>query len=316
MDKKIPIVAIVGPTASGKTGLSISIAKKFDGEIISADSMQIYNELSIGTAKPSTEEMNGIPHHLFGHKSIDEDYSVVDYVEEAKNAIEDVYSRGKLPIICGGTGLYIDSLISNTEFSEIKSDTKVRENLYWFAKKYGNSQLYRLLFLIDRETALRTHENNLIRVVRALEVYLITGKTMSEHQKESHPNKSMYDVCYIGTNFSRRDKLYEKIEKRIDNMLKEGVEQEARFLFEHADASTAAQAIGYKEFYPYFKGEMSKEEAVDVLKKETRHYAKRQLTWFRRNKKINWICFDEFNTKEDLYEVAAKIIEKWRKNEE
>ena len=308
MDKKIPVIAIIGPTASGKTGLAVEIAKKFNGEVISADSMQIYSELTIGTAKPTEKEMQGIPHHLVGHKSIDEEYSVVNYVEDAKKAIEDVISRGKLPVLCGGTGLYVDSLLSNTEFSEIKSDPEIREKLFIFAKENGNEALFEKLKEIDPVSAAKTHANNLLRVVRALEVYEITGKTMSEHQRDSHPVPSIYDVCYIGTSFSDREKLYARIEKRIDEMLDEGVEAEAKFLFEHDGTCTAAQAIGYKEFYPYFKGEMSREDAIDVLKKETRHYAKRQLTWFKRNDKINWLFRDEFSSSEELYNFAFNLI--------
>ena len=311
MDKKIPLIAVIGPTASGKTGLAVEIAKKFGGEVVSADSMQIYSELTVGTAKPTEKEMEGVPHHLIGHKSIDEEYSVVDYVEEAKNAIADIFSRGKLPVLCGGTGLYVDSLLSNTEFSEIKSDPDVRKKLYDFVEENGNEALFEKLKEIDPETAAKTHANNLIRVVRAMEVYEVTGKTMSEHQKDSHPIPSIYDVCYIGTNFADRDKLYARIEQRIDEMLEEGVEEEARFLFEHNGTCTAAQAIGYKEFYPYFRGKMSREEAILVLKKETRHYAKRQITWFRRNDKINWLFRDEFSEKKDLSEAAFEIIERF-----
>ena len=311
MDKKTPLIAVIGPTASGKTGLAVEIAKKFGGEVVSADSMQIYSELTVGTAKPTEKEMEGVPHHLIGHKSIDEEYSVVDYVEEAKNAIADIFSRGKLPVLCGGTGLYVDSLLSNTEFSEIKSDPDVRKKLYDFAEENGNEALFEKLKEIDPESAAKTHANNLIRVVRAMEVYEVTGKTMSEHQKDSHPIPSIYDVCYIGTNFSDRDKLYARIEQRIDEMLEEGVEEEARFLFEHNGTCTAAQAIGYKEFYPYFRGKMSREEAISVLKKETRHYAKRQITWFRRNDKINWLFRDEFSEKKDLSEAAFEIIERF-----
>ena len=311
MDKKIPLIAVIGPTASGKTGLAVEIAKKFGGEVVSADSMQIYSELTVGTAKPTEKEMEGVPHHLIGHKSIDEEYSVVDYVEEAKNAIADIFSRGKLPVLCGGTCLYVDSLLSNTEFSEIKSDPDVRKKLYDFAEENGNEALFEKLKEIDPETAAKTHANNLIRVVRAMEVYEVTGKTMSEHQKDSHPIPSIYDVCYIGTNFSDRDKLYARIEQRIDEMLEEGVEEEARFLFEHNGTCTAAQAIGYKEFYPYFRGETSREDAISVLKKETRHYAKRQITWFRRNDKINWLFRDEFSEKKDLSEAAFEIIERF-----
>lgn len=311
MDKKIPVIAVIGPTASGKTGLAVEIAKKFGGEVVSADSMQIYSELAIGTAKPTEKEMDGVKHHLIGHKSIDDEYSVADYVEEAKKAIDNIASKNKIPVLCGGTGLYVDSLLSNTEFSEIKSSPEIREKLFEFAKENGNEALFEKLCKIDPESAAKTHANNLSRVVRALEVFEVTGKTMSEHQKDSHPVPSIYEVCYIGTNFADREKLYSRIEQRIDEMLIEGVEKEAKFLFEHNGTCTAAQAIGYKEFYPYFRGEMSREEAVSLLKKETRHYAKRQLTWFRRNEKINWIYRDEYSEKEDFYKAAFDIIEKF-----
>ena len=309
MDKKIPVIAVIGPTASGKTGLAVEIAKKFGGEVVSADSMQIYSELTIGTAKPTEKEMDGVKHHLIGHKSIDDEYSVADYVEEAKKAIDDIVSRNRIPVLCGGTGLYVDSLLSNTEFSEIKSSPEIREKLFEFAKENGNEALFEKLRIIDPESAAKTHANNLSRVVRALEVFEVTGKTMSEHQKDSHPVPSIYEVCYIGTNFADREKLYSRIEQRIDEMLTEGVEKEAKFLFEHNGTCTAAQAIGYKEFYPYFRGEMSREDAISVLKKETRHYAKRQLTWFRRNERINWIFRDEYRKKEDFYKAAFDIIE-------
>lgn len=308
MDKKIPVIAVIGPTASGKTGLAVEIAKKIGGEVVSADSMQIYSELTIGTAKPTEEEMEGIKHHLVGHKSIDDEYSVADYVEEAKKAIDDIVLRNKIPVICGGTGLYVDSLLSNTEFSEIKSSPEIREKLFEFAKENGNEALFEKLRIIDSESAAKTHANNLSRVVRAIEVFEVTGKTMSEHQRDSHPVPSAYDVCYIGTNYSEREKLYARIEQRIDEMLTEGVEEEAKFLFEHNGTCTAAQAIGYKEFYPYFRGEMSREDAVSVLKKETRHYAKRQLTWFRRNPKINWLFRDNYSEKQEFVDEALKIV--------
>ena len=309
MNKKIPLIAVIGPTASGKTGLAVAIAKKFGGEVVSADSMQIYSELTIGTAKPTEKEMCGILHHLVGFKSIDDEYSVANYVEDAKKAIEDIYNRGKIPVLCGGTGLYVDSLLSNTEFAEIKSDPNVRKKLFDFAEENGNEALFEKLKQIDPVSASKTHANNLLRVVRALEVFEVTGKTMSEHQKDSHPLPSIYEVCYIGTTFEDRDKLYARIEERIGEMLEEGVEEEAKFLFEHNGTCTAAQAIGYKEFYPYFRGEMSREEAIALLKKETRHYAKRQLTWFRRNQNINWLCRDGFSKKEELYKAAFDIIE-------
>lgn len=316
MEEKIPVIALVGPTASGKTSLAVEIARRCDGEVVSADSMQIYSELSIGTAKPNDGEMHGIPHHLVGFMSISEEYSVANYVDDARKEIREINDRGKIPIVCGGTGLYVDSLLTNTEFSEIKSDPKLRESLFAFAEENGREALFERLKAVDPKTADKLHFNNLGRVVRALEVYEITGKPISEHQRLSRSVPSPYDVCYIGTSYRDREKLYSKIEKRIDAMLSEGLVDEARFLFEHYEHGTAAQAIGYKEFFPYFRGESTLDEAVDLLKRETRRYAKRQLTWFRRNEKINWIYWDDYDSKDKAYSMVFKIIEEhWRKNE-
>lgn len=314
--EKIKIVAVVGPTASGKTGLAIELAKRFNGEVVSADSMQIYSELSIGTAKPSEEEKQGILHHLMGFLSVNENYSVADYVDDAKKAVADIVSREKIPILCGGTGLYVDSFLQNTQFEEIQSDPTVREKLLRLAEEEGKEQFFERLVRVDPKLAEKLHYNNIGRVLRALEVYELTGKTMSELQEESHSTPSPYDVCYIGVSFDDREKLYDRIEQRVEAMLNEGVLEEARFLFEHANTTTAAQAIGYKEFFPYFRGEISLSEAVEMLKKETRHYAKRQLTWFRRNKEIHWLYRDQYETPEELYSEAFTIVEHWRNYEE
>lgn len=308
MEEKIPVIAVVGPTASGKTGLAVEIAKRFNGEAVSADSMQIYSELSVGTAKPTEEEMQGVPHHLVGFLSIDKDYSVANYVEDAAAAIKDIYTRGRLPVICGGTGLYVDSLLTNTEFSEIKSDAELRRRLYEYAEENGNDALFSRLEQIDPESAAAIHPNNIGRVVRAIEVFEITGVTMSEHRRRSHPMPTPYKACYIGTGFEDRELLYRSVEHRIDEMLSNGVIEEARLLFEHGGVSTAAQAIGYKEFYPYFEGKATIEEAVLKLKADTRHYAKRQLTWFRRNGNINWFYNDCYENKNALYQAVFEKI--------
>lgn len=308
MKEKIPVIAIVGPTASGKTGLAVSVAERFGGEVISADSMQIYSELEIGTAKPTEKEMCGVPHHMVGFLSIDKDYSVANYVADAAEKIKEVRGHKKLPIICGGTGLYIDSLLTNTEFSDIESDLSVRQELYDFANEHGKEKLYEELEHKDPESAAMIHPNNLGRVVRALEVLKITGIPLCEHKRRSHATPSPYNVCYIGTGFENRELLYQRIEARIDEMLTEGLIDEARFLFEHESVSTAAQAIGYKEFYPYFCGKATFEEAVSQLKSDTRHYAKRQLTWFRRNKNINWFYNDCYESKKELYQAVFEKI--------
>lgn len=308
MEEKIPVIAVVGPTASGKTGLAVEIAKHFNGEVVSADSMQIYSELSVGTAKPTEEEMQGVPHHLVGFLSINKDYSVANYVEDAAAAIKDIYTRGRLPVICGGTGLYVDSLLTNTEFSEIKSDAELRRRLYEYAEENGNDALFSRLEQIDPESAAAIHPNNIGRVVRAIEVFEITGVTMSEHRRRSHSVPTPYKACYIGTGFEDRELLYRRVEHRIDEMLSNGVIEEARLLFEHGGVSTAAQAIGYKEFYPYFEGKATIEEAVLKLKANTRHYAKRQLTWFRRNGNINWFYNDCYENKNALYQAVFEKI--------
>lgn len=308
MEEKIPVIAVVGPTASGKTGLAVEIAKRFNGEAVSADSMQIYSDLSVGTAKPTEEEMQGVPHHLVGFLSIDKDYSVANYVEDAAAAIKDIYTRGRLPVICGGTGLYVDSLLTNTEFSEIKSDAELRRRLYEYAEENGNDALFSRLEQIDPESAAAIHPNNIVRVVRAIEVFEITGVTMSEHRRRSHLMPTPYKACYIGTGFEDRELLYRRVEHRIDEMLSNGVIEEARLLFEHGGVSTAAQAIGYKEFYPYFEGKATIEEAVLKLKADTRHYAKRQLTWFRRNGNINWFYNDCYENKNALYQAVFEKI--------
>lgn len=315
MEEKIPLIAVVGPTASGKTATAIKIAQKFNGEVISADSMQIYSELSVGTARPTEEEMDGVPHWLMGFLSISEEYSVATYVSAAKRAIAEIRKKGKIPVLCGGTGLYVDSLLTNTEFSEIKSDAETRAKLMKFAEENGREALFERLKEVDPETAEKLHYNNIGRVVRALEVYEVTGKPISEHQRLSRLVPSPYDVCYIGTTYKDRAALYKRVEERVDVMLNEGLLEEAEFLFEH-EHCTAAQAIGYKELYPYFKGEESFEEAVRILKRETRHYAKRQLTWFRRNEAINWVYMDDYDSKDEVYSAVFKIIEEhMRKNE-
>ena len=306
--KKERLVAIVGPTASGKTGTAVYVAELLNGEIISADSMQIYKELFIGTAKPTISEMKEIPHHLIDFKSVYEEYSVADYVNDAKKEIEAVIAKNKLPIICGGTGLYIDSLLTGTEFTDIKTDYDMRKELLKYADEHGKKALHDMLKKIDPEIAERIHYNNVGRVIRAIEVYKTTGKKMSELQKLSRMAESPYDVCYIGIGFRNRENLYFGIEKRIDEMIVNGLEKEARFLFEHENIGTVSQAIGYKEFYPYFRNEISFEEAVDTLKKETRHYAKRQLTWFGRNKNINWIYVDDYDNKDEFYSKVVETI--------
>ena len=305
MDKKTVIV-IVGPTASGKTSLSIEIAKIMGGEIISADSMQIYKGMDIATAKPTTDEMQGIPHHLISIIDSDENFSVAAYKERAMNAVADIFSRGKTPIVVGGTGLYVDTLINNTTFFDFdKSDE--REKLQNRLEAEGIEKLYDELKAVDPETAERLHINDTKRILRALEVYNSTGKTITLQAELSHEEESEYDWFVIGLTAENREVLYDRINRRVDIMLENGLLEEGKEFFSSEKSSTAKQAIGYKELKGFFDGSISLEEATENLKRETRRYAKRQLTWFRRNKNINWINIDNKTSEEVLTEALAII---------
>ena len=307
--RKPLVIVVAGPTASGKTSLSVELAKKFGGEIVSADSMQIYKNMDIATAKPSADEMAEIRHHLIGFVDCNDEYSVAMYKNDALNAIKDILSRGKLPIVCGGTGLYIDTLIKNTSFFDYNK-SNVRSELEREADEKGIEHLFERLKETDPETALRLHLNDRKRIIRALEVYLSTGKTISEQERLSHLEESEFEWCVIGLTASDRQFLYDRINRRVDTMLETGLLHEAEEFFGSEYSATAKQAIGYKELKPYFDGLVSLEEAVEKLKMETRRYAKRQLTWFRRNDKINWIDIDR-NNSDEITDIAAEIIKKY-----
>lgn len=309
--KKIPVIVVLGPTASGKTALSIELAKVYNGEIVSADSMQIYKGMDIATAKPTKEEMSNVPHHLIGFVDPDKRFSVAEYVETAKKVIFDVSSRGKMPIICGGTGLYINSLIDNIKFDDTSEDFKLREKYQRIAKENGNHYLWEKLRSVDEKAALGIHENNVTRVIRALEVYELSGKTISEAKDISRARPSPFDAYFIGLNFSDRQMLYEKINKRVDKMIEIGLIEETKQAYSrNCSMKTAHQAIGYKELIPYFEGESCLEACIDKIKQETRRYAKRQLTWFRRDTRINWINCDEFGSIKKISEKIQKDIAK------
>lgn len=298
-----PLVAVVvGPTASGKTSLAIELAKIFDGEIVSADSMQIYKGMDIATAKPTSDEQEGIKHHLISIIGADEDFSVNEFKISAVNAIDGILSEGKLPIVAGGTGFYIDTLVNNTEFLDYeKSD--IRSQLEERCENEGIEALYNELSDIDSETASKLHVNDVKRIIRALEVYHSTGKTISEQCRLSHLNESPYRFCLIGINANDRQTLYDRINLRVDLMLEAGLLEEAENFFASEISKTAKQAIGYKELKPYFDGLCSLNQAVEKLKMETRRYAKRQLTWFRKREGINWIYIDGKNKKEIVTEA-------------
>ncbi len=302
------VLAVAGPTASGKTWLGVQLAKIYDGEVISADSMQIYKGMDIASAKPTKEEMQGIPHHLIDFLDRDISFSAADYVRLAKEKIAEVLSRGKLPIIVGGTGLYIDSLLENVKFSDGGSDEKYRKELYDFAGKVGNEALYARLLEADPEAAETIHPNNLVRVVRALEVIHVTGRKFSELKKESRLVESPYDSLIIGLNFENRQNLYDRIDLRVDEMMKNGLLEEAEELWRQGSMKTAANAIGFKEFIPFLENQMSVEACIDKIKHETRRYAKRQLTWFRKNQRIQWIILGEFDKKNEILEKSKKCI--------
>ncbi len=296
--QKTKILAVVGPTASGKTSLSISLAKELGGEIISCDSMQIYKGMDIGTAKPTKEEMNGIPHHLIDIAFPTDEFSVADYKPLAEKAISEISEKGKVPIFCGGTGLYLDSLLSISDFSpEIPEG--IREEL----QTRTPDELWDELLKVDPESAEKTHKNNVKRVIRALEIYKGTGKTKTEWDATSKTTESRYDALIIGLDFIDREKLYDRINLRVDLMLEGGLIDELRRLNLKRN-SNAAQAIGYKELYSYLDGKISYNEAVELLKKNTRNYAKRQLTWFRRNKSCNWFFGDSHSAEENFKNIV------------
>lgn len=305
---KIPLVAIIGPTASGKTKLGVDIALKFNGEVVSADSMQIYLGMSIATAKPTLDEMRGVPHHLIDFLPPEQGYSVARYVDDAKASITDITARGKLPVLVGGTGLYVDALLGGIRFAEEPGTPEIRAQLYDQAAQLGNEAMHAILAQIDPEYAKGLHPNNLGRVLRAIELYRTTGKTMSEQLKSSREKPSDYAPIMIGLNFSDRAQLYERIDHRVDMMLQQGLLEEVRAFYKTHNAKTAAQAIGCKEFLGFLSGEKTLEECTEDLKRETRRYAKRQLTWFKRNSQISWLNYDEFDRYQALLDKACCII--------
>ena len=311
MSDKIKIVAVVGPTASGKTALSIALAKRFDGEIVSCDSMQVYKRMDIGTAKPTAEEMDGVPHHLIDIAEPDTVYSCAEYVCDAKEAIKDIVSRGKLPILCGGTGLYLDSLLRGGSFEVTDTDPEYREKMMRLAAENGNASVHSMLKEIDPESAAAIHPNNVKRVIRALEIYKTTGKTKTELDRLSLESESDYDALVIGLRYEDRDRLYERIDKRVDMMLEMGLEREIRGLLDEGvfdSSGTATQAIGYKELLGYIKGETPYEEAVSLLKQSTRRYAKRQLTWFSNHSNVTWIDVKNENNFEQILNIAENLF--------
>lgn len=309
-ESKTPLIAIVGPTASGKTSLAVAVCKALGGEAVSCDSMQIYEGMDIATAKPDAEEMQGVPHHLIGFAKPDEVYSVAKYCESAKAVIEDIASRGKKAVLVGGTGLYYSSLVDNIEFLPEETDFEYREKLRKRAETEGAQVLLDELSAIDPEAAAKLHPNNLGRVIRALEIYHTTGKTITDQNEQSRNCQSPFDTVAICLDARDRQVLYDRINRRVDIMIENGLIEEARAFFENPPGRTAKQAIGYKELNPYFLGEKPLEECIENLKMQTRRYAKRQLTWFRRDERIKFVYIDDYFCFDDMLKAVLSIIER------
>lgn len=286
---KPKVIVICGPTASGKTALSIKLAKKINGEIVSADSMQIYKDMDIGTAKPSAEEMDGITHYLIGEISPEVRYSVANYKKDALEAIEKILKKGKIPIIVGGTGLYVDSLVLGIDYDDIEVDLDYRKKLDKIAEEKGLDFLYDKAKEIDPIATEKVSKNDKKRIFRILEIYNSTGKTKTEQEIQSRKKENPYDY-YVFAIDMERSKLYERIDKRVDIMIEQGlVEEVKKVTQQYKNLPTAIQGLGYKEVIDYLNGNYTYQEMIDKIKIETRHYAKRQLTWFRKNKQIIWI---------------------------
>ena len=292
--KKIPLIVVGGPTASGKTALAIELAKALDGEIVSADSMQIYKYMDIGTAKPTTDELKECPLHLIGFREPDCDFSVADYTELAHKTIADITARGKVAIMCGGTGLYINSVVNDVDFGEYENDYELRKSLDELAKKDGAGVLLDMLAEFDPVSAKRLHPNNVKRIIRAIEFYKVSGVPISEHQERTKLKESRYDATMFLINHNR-EVLYDRINRRVDIMISDGLVDEVRSIMNmgYSRDLNSMQGIGYKEMIAYLEGEISLADAIDMIKQNSRRYAKRQLTWFRRDGRINMLSPDD-----------------------
>ncbi len=313
MKQQIPLVVVAGPTASGKTDMAIHLAKIFGGEIINADSMQVYKELNIGSAKPSVEERQGIPHHMMDVVSVTNEYTVSQYEQQATEAIKDVYNREKLPIICGGTGLYIRSLLYRMSFSNAISDETIRRELTEYVNKNGKLSLHTMLSKVDQKTAIRLHPNDVKRVIRALEVYRVTGIPFSQQDNNGKfEKKDIYCCILIGLQWPRQE-LVRRIKKRIDIMVDNGLLKEAKNIYDlHLPLSLPSmQGLGYKQFFSYFDGLCSLEEALEQTFIQTRQFAKRQMTWFRHQEpEMHWIKADEAGAVFQAEQLVSEFISK------
>ena len=304
-----PIICIAGPTASGKTALAVALAKELNAEVVSCDSMQVYRRMDIGTAKPTAQEMQGIPHHMIDVAEPEEDFSVSRYCRLASPIVDDIVARGKTAIIAGGTGLYMDSLIRGNAFAPFPS-TGVREKLEALADAEGMEAMLEWLRSVDPESAARLHLSDRKRIIRALEVYLETGQTITDHNRKTQAIPPKYNPLWLGLDFADRAELYRRIDLRVDLMLEAGLISEIRDLLASGipPKCTAMQAIGYKEFVSALNGEESMEQAAEEVKKSSRHYAKRQLTWFRRNPAMHWITRQTGEKNEEILAATRQII--------
>lgn len=306
---KRDLILLIGPTASGKTSVSIKLAKKINAEIISADSMQIYKYMNIGTAKINKCEMDLINHYMIDEVYPDEEYSVSDFKDNAYSYIDDIYSKNKLPLVVGGTGLYINSLVYDLDFTNAISNQELRDKYYALADKYGNKYIHNLLKEVDEKSYNRIHENDAKRIVRALEIYYETGKPMSEGYNNFRKPNPDFNLIILGL-YMDREKLYKRINLRVDMMIKEGLVDEVKDLLDkgYEKSLVSMQGLGYKEIIGYLEGSYSLEKAIELLKRDTRRFAKRQLTWFRRDDRIIWFNKGDFEKEEDLVEKMTFII--------
>ncbi|HJB98139.1 MAG TPA: tRNA (adenosine(37)-N6)-dimethylallyltransferase MiaA [Candidatus Acutalibacter pullicola] len=315
-DKKIAVAAVVGPTATGKTALGLQLCQRLQGEIVSCDSMQIYQGLPIGTAQPTREEREAAPYHLVDFLPVEEPFSVSDYVQMASSTIGQIHDRGHLPVLVGGTGLYARSLLRGFSFEEGGRDEALRQRLFQEAETCGPQALYQCLQKLDPKSAQEIHPNNVKRVIRALEYIQLCGEPFSAQAERSQTAESPYRYGMLCLSFRDREKLYRRIERRVDHMLEQGLLEEAQAFYLRCQKAqripTAAQAIGYKELFPYFRGEVSLEEAVENLKRETRRYAKRQITWFSREKNAAFLYVDDWEGQEEgLLEESLRLLRQW-----
>ena len=304
------VVCVVGPTASGKTKMGAALARRFNGEVVSVDSMQIYRGMSIGTAAPTAEEMAGIPHHMIAVADPAESWSVARYVAEADKCVQDILLRGKLPVLVGGTGLWLDALIRGTDFAQGHQGTEVRQALQRRMETEGAAALLEELRQIDPETAARLHLKDEKRIIRALEVWQETGETITDHDRRTREAPNRYDAVYIGLDFAHRQELRRRIDARVDAMVARGLLDEVRALLSAGlpPDATALQAIGYKQFLAVDRGELTEAEAVEEVKLRSRQYAKRQLTWLRRNDKIHWLYWEKEPDFPAALQEATKIL--------